>query len=105
MIAFVETSIEEESVNVDHMLSIQRWGVFEKAIRITLLVIKFIHKTRKQILEVEYRKNALNYLIRQVQHSYYSQEINDIENKQSFAKETKIVQLYPFLGRRKVTSS
>ena len=74
------------------MLPIKRWGTFEKAIRITKLVIKFIHKIRKQVIEeVEYRKMALNNLIKQVQNSYYSREIKDLENKQSDAKESKIV--------------
>ena len=79
------------------MLPIERWGTFEKAIRITKLVIKFIHKIPKQVIEeVEYRKIALNHLIKQVQHSYYNQENKHLENKQSVAKESKIVQLYPF---------
>ena len=78
------------------MLPIERLGTFEKAIRFTKSVIKFIHEIRKQVIEeVEYRKIALNHLIRQVQHSYYSQEIKDLESKQSVAKEPKIVQLYP----------
>ena len=86
------TSIEKETVKVDHMLPIERWGIFEKAIRKTKLVIKFIHKIRKQIIEkVEFRKIALNHLIKQVQHSNYIQEIKDFENKQSIAKESKIV--------------
>ena len=85
------------------MLPIERWGTFEKAIRITKFVIKFIRKIRKQVIEeVEYRKIALNHLIKQVQHSYYSQEIKDLENKQSVAKESKIVQLYPFLDENKL---
>ena len=43
------------------MLPIERWGTFEKAIRITKLVINFIHKIPKQVLEeVEYSKLALN---------------------------------------------
>ena len=37
-----------------------------------------------------------------MQHSYYNQEIKDLENKQSVAKESKIVQLYPFLDENKL---
>ena len=70
------------------MLAIERWGTFEKAIKITKLLIKFFHKIRKQVIEVDYRKIALNHLIRQVQYSYYSLEIKDLENKQSVAKES-----------------
>ena len=84
------------------MLPIERWETFEKAIRKTKLVINFIHKIRKQVIEVEYHKIALNHLIRQVRHSYYSQEIKDLDNKQSVATESKIVQLYPFLDENKL---
>ena len=52
------------------MLPIERWETFEKAIRKTKLVINFIHKIRKQVIEVEYRKIALNHLIRQVRQLY-----------------------------------
>ena len=67
------------------------------------VVIKFIHKIRKQVIgEVEYSKIASSHLIRQVQQSYYSLEIKDREIKQSVAKESNNIQLYPLLDENKL---
>ena len=82
------------------MLPIARWGTFGKAIRITKLVMKFIHKIRKQVMEeLEYRKIALNHLIKQVQqipqistlwnkcnNSYYETILLDHESKSTSTK-------------------
>ena len=98
-----DQNIEQSNHQIDQLFPIERYGSFDKAIRVAKQVLKFAYVLLKKPIErKEFKRQALNMLVRDVQKQNYIDEIDKLQKSQSISRKSRILQLYPFIDEERV---
>ena len=98
-----DQNIEQSNHHIDQLFPIERYGSLDKAIRVAKQVLKFAYILLKKPIErKEFKRQALNMLVRDVQKQNYIDEIDKLQKSQSISRKSRILQLYPFIDEERV---
>jgi hypothetical protein len=90
------------TLNSQNIITIENYSSFDKLLRITAYVLRFIHNIKGKerytgSLSISEIKNAHNYLVKCVQAETFIQEIKDIKSKNSVSSKSHIISLNPII--------
>ena len=102
---FVTMTVSSVWMPCEQVLPVERWGRFDKAIRITGLVLRFISNVRDPQhlstgeLSLEETATAKDMLFRHIQHVKFGAEIEALKQGKPVAKSSSLYSLSPMIGR------
>ena len=97
-----DQNVEQSNHQIDQLFSIERYGSLHKA-GVAKQVLKFAYILLKKPIErKEFKRQALNMRVRDVQKQNYIDEIDKLQKSQSISRKSRILHTFPFIDEERV---